>query len=40
MIYEDAVKQERAERLELRLEQYKRFYGSMPDEATARMISI
>jgi hypothetical protein len=38
--YAAAVKHERAEKLKLRLEQYKRFYGRMPDESTARMISI
>jgi len=31
MAYEAAVKHERAERLKLRLEQYKRFYGRMPE---------
>ncbi len=38
--YAAAVERERAERLKLRLEQYKRFYGSMPDESKAKIISM
>jgi hypothetical protein len=38
--YAAAVKQEAAEKSKLRFEQYKRFYGRMPDESTAKIILI
>ena len=36
LAYEAAVKHERAEKLKLRLEQYKRFYGRTPEPAIPR----